>query len=361
MIELGLLAAAGLAGLSASFGRFWPCCCGGTTNLCVVACGAVLPGATITVVGVGSCVTNSFGCCQITGLTPGTYTVTIAYGGATTRLPSTTITAGTNTFTLDCCIKICLLCCSNSPYTCGATVTLKNATSGATLASGTSDPTTGCIQFDVAAASLLPLIGGQQKATIVVDPTNDSAYATYTGTSVVSCSPTSPITISLQPASSMMQCCICVPINNSLTLTDTNGSWPFVFCNPGGIGTAGWMACYTISIGSVCVGGTIGTGTIAIYYFMQCTGPTVTIRRYWWIATGGGAFPPVYVQSSCITISGCPATINGACSYIGGIGTELSQATPTPPACSPFSFSGSLTPGAGNHLPDPVGGTVSIS
>ena len=82
----------------------------------------------------GSCTTTGpGGCCTISGLSSGTYTITVTSGSQSFSV-GLAVTAG-NTYTIQatCCINICVLNCNGTPYTCMATVTVKNATTGATV------------------------------------------------------------------------------------------------------------------------------------------------------------------------------------------------------------------------------------
>jgi Carboxypeptidase regulatory-like domain len=88
----------GLGGLG---GGSNPCCCGGTTTpFCVTVCGGIpLVGAVVTVSSggttYGTCTTTApLGCCNISGLSAGTYTVSVTFDGSTIYSASRSITPG---------------------------------------------------------------------------------------------------------------------------------------------------------------------------------------------------------------------------------------------------------------------------
>lgn len=81
------------------------CCCRGTCNptFCVTVCASpaiALYGALVQVYGgatlLGSCTTNSSGCCRITGLAAGTYTVKVTFNGTVIHSSTAPVVCGTN-------------------------------------------------------------------------------------------------------------------------------------------------------------------------------------------------------------------------------------------------------------------------
>lgn len=92
-------------------------CCGCVTNICVSAvCPSAtisLQGATINIAGVGSCTTNSSGCCQFSSWTTGSYSITVVYQGVTVFSGTRTITAcHTNNIVIT-SVPSGFICCGN--------------------------------------------------------------------------------------------------------------------------------------------------------------------------------------------------------------------------------------------------------
>lgn len=349
------------------------CSCSTPTSFCVYDCNATpISGATVTVSGVGSCTTGAGGCCQIT-LATGTYTVTATVGGTTIYSQSLSITQG-NTYSIspNCCVKVCLRCCDGSVYPYGATVTVKNASTGATVATGTTDAT-GCVTVGFASSLLSP---APNQATIAIMP-NCSLYAGTSAAYSPVCGQT--ISLTVPAADSTAICCSnqgsCIPIKTNLTITDANGSHPFIY-QPG---AGHWYACYLTNASPTfpttwnttlgqCQTNTSVTGsypTRVEYYgsaapcygSLGCGTPpsdTFAVIRIWYLDSDPVGGPAVYhgAAASPSACDGCKASIR-QCSF----GTA-----PMPTGCSAFAVSvGSLTPAAANHSIDPVGGGVSVS
>lgn len=351
------------------WGGWGTCCCNSATSFCVYDCHATpIVGAVVTVSGYPSCTTGAGGCCQIDGLSAGTYQVTAVDGNTTLYDQSLTITPG-DTYSLspNCCITVCLTCCDGSAYPYGATVTIQNASTSATVGTGTTD-SAGCVTIGIASSGLDP---DPTQAILAITP-NCSLYASSSGTYSNVCA--QAISIPVFAADSTAICCTgqgsCIPIPTNLTITDVNGSWPFVYA--AGV----WYACYltnanptqqaswNTTLGQCVTSSTTGDYPTRIEYYGQpaacytaaCGTPpadTFAVVRMWY-STGNS--PNTYhgAAASPGACDGCSvAASQSNCSF----GTSA-----MPTGCSPFAVSiGSLAANTGNVMPDPVGGGVSVS
>lgn len=226
------------------------CCCV-TNKFCVVGCYpsySPVPFATITLTRTdgtiaGTCITGSSGCCTI-NVAKGSYILTVYVNGVVVNIPGLISVTPGNTITINpyCCPRICVLGCDGGPYTCGASVTIKNATTGSTLFSGSTDPTTGCVTaLPISLAQIAPLIGLQTVMTVNVTASGPG-YMPYSQNMGL-CNGEVTINLPVDPA---YVCCTgATPIKATLTLTDANGSHAFVYTGVGP-GDAGWSCCYTI-------------------------------------------------------------------------------------------------------------------
>lgn len=347
------------------------CCCGMPTNFCAYGCGAVpLVGATVTVGSYSPCTTSAAGCCAIPGISAGTYPVTVVSGSTTVYSQSLAITPGkTYSLNTSCCVTVCLTCCDGSVYPYGATVTITNVSTGATVASGTTD-STGCVTLGYASSLLNP----DTNQGVVTITSNCSLYGTTSATYNPICGQS--ISMVVPTADSTAICCTgqgsCVPVASSLTITDANGSHAFVYNG------SEWHACYladaspalpatyNTSLGQCIEGSTAGTYPIRIEYWgaanpcyqgasSTCGAPTsgslFVVQRTWCPA---GTTPEVYQGA----VAG-----GGQCDACSCLTPDCSFGTaPMPTGCSAFAVSiGTMTPSSSNALPDPVGGGVSIS
>jgi len=359
---------------------------GKLTPFCVLGCYPLyvrIPDATITLTDshgstVGTCTTDATGCCKI-NVAKGTYTLTVSVGGQVVNIPgSIFITPGAGvTITPYICSQICVLRCDRQPYTCGASVTIANATTGAILASGTTDSTTGCFTPpSLTLAQVAPLIAGEAQVALTVTPTSPG-YAAYTEQIALGSVPT---VVNLPFDPDYVACCGGLPIKRILTLTDANGSHEFTY-GVGLFGGVSWGCCYNMTI-SPCIGprtpeiidgvpigacSTDGnTDNICVTYGGACqsnpdTGnPEFVVTCGWYdcmnLNDGDG---PQYVPSDCFDSSAC---IN-ACGAPGLVGPEIATGVAEISSlCEAFAVSATLTaPDPGSLMPNPGGGSVSIS
>ena len=196
-------------------------------------------------------------------------------------------------------------------------------------------------------------------ATIQIDPNNGN-YATITGIAPA-CGSTARYVLSLADPSANA-CCGCAVIPYpALTITDANGSSPFIFQTSGAFNGFYFAAFATLS-SSPCrssigiPGGTCTcnqTQSIGYFYLGQCVGNTFYISRAWTSCIAGNPCAlPQYVGvvgDTCVCAT-------------GGFNTDASSgAFPIDPCAAFVAVGGPLTPGSGNIMPDPVLGPVLVS
>lgn len=153
------------------------CGCCGPTTFCVAVCSTSsgLAGALVQVKSgstvLGSCTTGPGGCCQIAGLSSGTYTVVVTYGGSTVFSGSKTITAG-GTVNVFAATPATIQCCPGASASCGIPNTLHltdvNTTIALTYNSG-SGQWSGCYTLNTGGTSIitsLPSAANCQVATV---------------------------------------------------------------------------------------------------------------------------------------------------------------------------------------------------
>jgi hypothetical protein len=159
------------------------------------------------------------------------------------------------------------------------------------------------------------------------------------------------------------------PIPRTLTLTDANGSYPFIFSSTIG----GWQCCGTPASVTVmtqngnqdfceCTG-TV-SGTIPILYTGACVMvdgvPNFSVTRTWAGLSCTVSAPYNYANISLGSV--CQENVN-ACFFSTNPANPFNNTsglTQVWSSCSPFTWSGALTL-TGGFLPDPVGGTVAVS
>ncbi len=248
-------------------------------------------------------------------------------------------------------LQVCVLHCAvgaSIPYLCGATVAVKLGAT--TIASGMLSPSTGCVTF----SSLAPL-----SYTVIIAPSIACYPTTTTSVSVMS-GMTTTTTVKLVPA--MGYTCCGEATTLPATVTDANGTWPITY--GGGLTAPTAFAlspptvnpCFTNIMGCACN----QNDSINYYYTVQCTGNRqYTVGRYWdtipYFLINGAACG---TQSQYLSVSTSPFCNS---EFIGfNLDFSTGILTFTTCSCSPAS-SGSLTPDAGNFLPDPVGGTVVLA
>jgi hypothetical protein len=301
-----------------------------------------------------------------------------AQGGI--KLGGFTASSGTGcacpTIPTGCNIKICLYECNGvTPWPCGATITIYDAMTNAFLGSANTG-VSGCVTF------VIPTSESGRQIIIDVNP-NSPVWATASYTATVLCGFPAMYFV-VQPAASHL-CCSGGSFPESMTLTDANGSHPFIFCPYAPI--PGWQTCYemmgvantqvfTGTVGNCSWTCTPSSGSIAIGYAGVCTSvngvPALAVTRSWYLFDCAplymyfGIFPGgpactdgIYLGGSCpnaISYNGCVLT------YI----PDFSTATlpDLNPICVSPAFSGTLVHNTGaNPLwpGDPVGGVIAIS
>lgn len=339
------------------------CCCGSCAcqTIAVRCSGSAVSGATVTITSGGTTVFTGTtdGSGQVTPcLAAGTYGISIS-GGTCTHSINTTITlACGGSYSFDCCcaaITVCLLCCDGSTvYSCGATVTLTDS-GGATVATGTTGGS-GCVTLDPT----------NTPATITITPTSPN-YCTYTGTApACGASHTYTLACNCPGVLNSIQC-QCIPVPKTLTLSDANGSYSFVYQTSGPFagywyctGTSTPVSPVVVSPGLSCLCNQ--TAQVGYYYTGLCVaGAAFRVTRYWNSCQANACGGVAQYAGGIGGTQGCACSNVGAlpCTATGGL--DNAQANLTINECVAFSVSGSLAAGASNCMPDPVGGTVSIS
>jgi hypothetical protein len=277
-----------------------------------------------------------------------------------------------------CCVvpgcnhKFCIFHCGGTsyPYTCGGTLNVKSG--GTTIATGTVD-SSGCITLDIAATGVY---------TVQFIPSG-SNYQTYSASVSLDCQTATPTNIILAPASGYMCCAGGAPAIPT-TLTDGNGTHPITTVTTG-TGFVCRQVCYTTPVANTwgnatpaCGCTAPGTNAIWVLYAVQlCAGNNVSVTRYWGEDQNCGAQPTAWRYKNALQANGtpyaCGAVTNwaGSCqptfpncltSLVDNIGASSGSASVGAVGCSTSaSPTISLTPSAGNHLADPVGGSVVLS
>jgi len=215
-----------------------------------------------------------------------------------------------------------------------ATVTIKNTGGGSTVATGTTS-SLGLVTLTIPGAATYTV---QVAKTGIATVSQDLALACTGPIVLFEIGPSAP---------------------GPLTLTDANTT--IVLPNTSGGATPQWGGGYffsrsntaVVSVGPHCIAsGPAGSGDMGICYNVTCNADgTVTVQRAWTIV-GDAFFVRHYSRKG--------AGQTDPCSPIGCLGQDSSK-TSAPSSFSPFAWSDSLTPGAGNLLADPVGGTVALS
>jgi len=248
-----------------------------------------------------------------------------------------------------CSTSICVEACTGS-YVDGATVQIK---SGATvIGTGTTSGVPPCCTITIPSAG---------SYTVVISGTN---LTTHTSTQTLACNST--VTINVNPSSLALCCGDCI-MNNTIYLTDVNGTIALTYD-----GIVTWRGCYTVSVASTvpnvhivggnCVCETATTSDVVVFYSVICnTGPggsptSLTVTRdspFFECSIGvynyfGAVYAPI--SASCGPALGCGSA---------GLITS-STLTQNVSSCTPFAWSGTLVFG-GALLADLVGGTVSLS
>lgn len=245
---------------------------------------------------------------------------------------------------------VCVVACGFKPVF-GARIDVLDGT-GATIASCTTG-VTGCC--DVAAS-------GSHRVRVTVN-----GLVAFDGTRTVS----SALLIVL--SDDAVVCCGDFVIPKVLTLTDGEGSIPFVY-NPNQFFPT-WFGgrqvqrtgCTVTTPNNVCVVAPPAEGLVRVCYAMTCfagqggEGPPFSVQRSWSYVFAPGTGAPTWYQD------GFPGTTPGlpcATAPPGSCGSPLTDgagANASPSATAPFTLSCNLPPDALNATDDPIGGGVVIS
>ena len=259
-----------------------------------------------------------------------------------------------------CSTTICVSLCSCSAANTGGgvTVTIK---SGSTVVATGVTASNGCVVLDIGSAGTYTVINSIPGYP---DITHASQALTCGGTKTYS-----------ESGLTNSQCCNCCPISKfNLNLTDSLGTYSLTWSSTqGGICAApsgsvpGWCpGALTAPVGSawhVTLGPPVGTclasvSLLAQYtYMMECIGGnSIKVTRVWLYTCCSAGF-----QSVCPT--GTPNYKDPGSTGSSDTGSaNLTLSFPSTNAqCNPFSWTGTLATQGSPLMPDPVGGTVSIS
>lgn len=242
--------------------------------------------------------------------------------------------------------------CTPSHLVLGASVSVwTNSGKTTLLGSGTTD-SSGNVTIDVGSAG-----------TYYYEVSDSfPCFATVSATAAFACGATINVSITVDTTNCCCpgeSCCSDSSIypKRQLYLTDGTGTLTSFQTTCGGVSwctTAAGVANTWGWNGAACAA---GTGTVPVRYSLVCIPGfpnTWRITRQWGVASGGKISDTSDVTCTAIGLIG-PA-------HSCGIANEDSRATITAPAnCKSFSWSGTLTPTAGNTTTDPIGGTVTIS
>lgn len=246
---------------------------------------------------------------------------------------------------------ICLLvdCSPNTVPVVGATIALY---SGSTLVASATSGDSGCASFTQTGSYTVKVtIGG----SVVY-----SATETLSG---------STITLTLSATEASVVCCGGYAIPESLTATDADGSFAFLY-DPSytyPLWTGGHSvtrtSCSVTTPDDICIVADPSTGPVRVCYQMIChsgENPTFAVQRSWSWVYEQGTFTAIWYQDTsgfdpgefCIT---APPAICGSPL------TDTASFSANPSSAAPFVLSGTPTPAVSNATSDPVGGTVVIS
>lgn len=330
-------------------------CCGCAVKFCFSNCASGGPnvGYTVNVLSgtttLGTGTTGADGCCTISGLSAGNFTVNFVNGAGQTINGATRTLAcnGTVTTPAPCCIKICFNGCAGGGLPCaGMVVTL--TLGGQTAFQGSTD-STGCVHVPV------PSIGSTNYTLSLGNL--PPGYAFTPITQAFSCS-TGSYTFGVSAAPNYTPCCTGIPSLTPMTLTDANGSWSFAFFSASNSYAVYYTVSNALAMDPSC---NLITGPIIVGYSSSSCNTTgsFTITRLWTAQKSSTTDPNIRYMGG--TASGGNAfPYNQACASFTH--QDSASITFSTPQCGAFGpFSGSLTASGSNWLADPVGGAVSIS
>ena len=319
-----------------------PCC---WNLLSALVCGQPAAGTVFTLDGItctgGPLGASDVGACMVNINAPFTGTVNVAYPGYPTQTyPNISLSCcGSKQFSIN-PTSICVTSWCGGIYTCEATVTIKLGST--TIASGITDPATGCFT--------VYNLDTTQTYTIIIE----SDFPTITSTQQLHCGKNA-FNVANFPA---------VPPPTTGFLTDNNGTFPVCWnTQPAQVSEpVGWV-CYQLTIASACF-----QNLTPISYQISCgsTAGILQITRTW----GAQQSDPVHHPDEYCYASGtCSSSaICCKCGFLCG-GTNfggIAQGNFIPSPCDVTCFvSGALSPavcaGSASLIADPVGGDITFS